>query len=88
MAVAERIRRGVESILLKSAEGAGPAASVSIGVALFPGHGRTPSDLLAAADRAVYKAKALGRNRVCAFADREAEGTRTIRVPAALRQEA
>jgi diguanylate cyclase (GGDEF)-like protein len=88
MAVAERIRRGVESILLKGADGASPAASVSVGVALFPGHGRTASDLLAAADRAVYQAKALGRNRVCAFADREGPSTRTIRVPVGVRQEA
>jgi diguanylate cyclase (GGDEF)-like protein len=88
MAVAERIRRGVESIVLKSADGSGPAASVSVGVALFPSHGRTASDLLAAADRAVYQAKALGRNRVCAFADRDGESTRPTRVPVALRQEA
>ncbi len=88
MAVAERIRRGVESILLKGADGSGPAASVSVGVALFPGHGRTASDLLAAADRAVYQAKALGRNRVCAFADRDGQSTRTIRVPVGVRQEA
>jgi diguanylate cyclase (GGDEF)-like protein len=72
MAVAERIRREVESIVLKSGEGSVPG-SVSIGVALFPAHGRTASDLLAAADRAVYKAKALGRNRVCAFAERDDE---------------
>jgi diguanylate cyclase (GGDEF)-like protein len=88
MAVAERIRRGVESIVLKSGDGSTPAASVSIGVALFPGHGRNASDLLAAADRAVYQAKALGRNRVCAFADREGENLRPIRVPASSRLEA
>ena len=87
MAVAERIRRGVESIALKSGDGSVPA-SVSIGVALFPSHGQTPSDLLAAADRAVYQAKALGRNRVCAFADREGENLRPIRVSPASRQEA
>ena len=84
MAVAERIRRGVESIVLKTADGPGPTASVSVGVALFPGHGRTASDLLASADRAVYQAKALGRNRVCAFADRDGESSRAIRVPVAL----
>ena len=49
MAVAERIRRGVESIVLNIADGPSPAATVSVGVALFPGHGRTASDLLAAA---------------------------------------
>src|SRR5205807_8884336 len=86
MAVAERIRRGVESIALKIADGSSPAATVSVGVALFPGHGRTASDLLAAADRAVYQAKALGRNRVCAFADPHAE--RLVRIPVAARREA
>jgi diguanylate cyclase (GGDEF)-like protein len=87
MAVAERIRRGVEAIVLKSGDGAVPA-SVSIGVALFPAHGRTASDLLAAADRAVYQAKALGRNRVWAFAEREDENLRPIIVTAPSRREA
>jgi diguanylate cyclase (GGDEF)-like protein len=80
MSVAERIRREVESIVLKSGEGSVPA-SVSIGVALFPAHGRTASDLLAAADRAVYKAKALGRNRVCAFAERDDENLIMVAAP-------
>ena len=88
LTVAERIRREVESIVLKGADGASPAASVSIGVALFPTDGRTASDLLAAADRSVYQAKALGRNRVCAFADREGDATPAIRVAAAARLEA
>lgn len=69
MGVAERIRRGVEAIDLKAPDGSTVAASVSIGAALFPAHGRMASELLAAADRAVYQAKALGRNRVCAFTD-------------------
>ncbi|HXN58389.1 MAG TPA: GGDEF domain-containing protein [Candidatus Angelobacter sp.] len=87
MAVAERIRRGVEAIVLKSGDGVVPA-SVSIGVALFPAHGRTASDLLAAADRAVYQAKALGRNRVWAFAEREDDNLRPIIVTAPSRREA
>jgi len=67
VAVAERIRQGVSSIEL----GTEPRsrASLSIGVALFPAHGRSSADLLAAADRAVYQAKAAGRNRVCAFSE-------------------
>ena len=88
MTVAERVRRGVEAIALKLSDGTTVAVSVSIGVALFPGHGRTASELLAAADRAVYQAKALGRNRVCAFADRESDSLRPIRVPASPRREA
>ena len=88
MSVAERIRHDVEAIELKVADGVSAGASVSIGVALFPGHGRTASDLLAAADRAVYQAKALGRNRVCGFADLESESLRPIRVTAPSRREA
>ncbi len=88
LTVAERIRREVASIVLKTADGSGPAASVSVGVALFPGHGGTASELLAAADRAVYQAKALGRNRVCAFANPEGESFRPVQVPAASRREA
>jgi diguanylate cyclase (GGDEF)-like protein/PAS domain S-box-containing protein len=37
---------------------------VSIGLALFPEHGQTPDDLFAAADRALYRAKQSGRNRI------------------------
>jgi len=88
MTVAERVRRGVEAIGLKLSDGTTVAASVSIGVSVFPGHAGTASELLAAADRAVYQAKALGRNRVCAFADRESERLRPIRIPAAPRREA
>src|SRR6202011_773208 len=88
MTVAERIRLGVEAIEIRLSDGTPIRASVSIGVALFPSHGRNPSDLLAAADRAVDQAKALGRNRVSAFADREAETLRPVKVPSSSRRQA
>jgi diguanylate cyclase (GGDEF)-like protein len=38
--------------------------TISVGVALFPEHGRSAEELLAAADAALYEAKDSGRNRV------------------------
>lgn len=38
--------------------------TVSVGVAIFPEHGTTAEDLLRAADNALYRAKAAGRNQV------------------------
>lgn len=38
--------------------------NISVGVAISPGHGATPEDLVRAADMALYRAKRLGRNRV------------------------
>src|SRR5438270_5958474 len=67
--VAERIRQGVEAIELSVSDGTRVMVSASIGVAVFPRDGANASELLAAADRAVYQAKALGRNQVCAFAE-------------------
>lgn len=43
--------------------------TVSIGIAHFPVHGRTDQALLHAADRALYRAKELGRNRVVIAAE-------------------
>ena len=38
--------------------------TLSLGVAVFPAHGSTVEDILRAADRALYRAKAEGRDRV------------------------
>jgi two-component system, cell cycle response regulator len=40
------------------------SVTVSLGVAMFPEHGATGRDVLRAADDAMYRAKAQGRNRV------------------------
>ncbi|MGC8872851.1 MAG: diguanylate cyclase [Chloroflexia bacterium] len=60
--VAERIRTGVKEAPSPGLEGV--PITVSIGVALFPTHGDSPDALIAAADTALYQAKALGRDRI------------------------
>ena len=40
--------------------------TVSVGVALFPDHGRNLEDLFQAADAALYEAKKKGRDRIVA----------------------
>ena len=47
--------------------------SASIGIALFPTHGDTPSELLARADAAMYTAKRNGRNQAHLYSDEDKE---------------
>jgi diguanylate cyclase (GGDEF)-like protein len=60
---AEALRVGLRSIGDEPAVHV-PTITISIGVAAFPDHGSTGDELLAAADRALYRAKAQGRDRV------------------------
>ena len=39
-------------------------ATISCGISVFPAHGNTVGELIALADKAMYQAKAAGRNRV------------------------
>jgi diguanylate cyclase (GGDEF)-like protein/putative nucleotidyltransferase with HDIG domain len=57
--LAERLRREVKSAFSEYAR----PLTTSCGVATFPASGGTASDLLRAADRALYAAKDLGRDR-------------------------
>ena len=43
--------------------------TISIGVATFPEHAQARDTLLDAADKAMYRAKSEGRNRVCSASD-------------------
>jgi diguanylate cyclase (GGDEF)-like protein len=79
--VAERIRREVESLSDTGDAGQSAPVTVSVGVAHFPRDGKTAGDLLQAADRAVYQAKAFGRNRVFVFEDRLDAAPELVLVP-------
>ena len=61
---AERIRRTIQKEPL-TFEGVTIGVTISIGVATFPEHGRDIQSLVGRADKALYRAKASGRNRVC-----------------------
>ncbi len=52
----------------------GRKVTVSIGVAEYPRHGKSPTDLIASADWALYAAKDAGRDRVVAADDPGATG--------------
>jgi diguanylate cyclase (GGDEF)-like protein len=64
--IAERIRKGVESLALPhSATWVADCVTVSVGyAAIRPLPGDCPADLVKAADRALYAAKEHGRNRI------------------------
>jgi two-component system cell cycle response regulator len=70
MTIAERIRRTVEEHIFEGgADQRQLKLSISIGVATFPEHAETRDSLLDAADKAMYRAKSMGRNRVCSAAN-------------------
>ena len=69
--VAERIRATVEETPFDGGPGGSLRVTLSIGVATYPAHGRTRETLLDQADKAMYRAKSLGRNRVCSATELE-----------------
>ncbi|MFI9381461.1 diguanylate cyclase [Kutzneria sp. NPDC052558] len=62
--IAERLRVRVASSPVAISEDTWIAVTVSVGAACFPLHGDSPNELVATADRALYVAKARGRDRV------------------------
>jgi diguanylate cyclase (GGDEF)-like protein len=61
---AEQIRRRVEEMRINYDGRLLPSLTASFGLAVFPLHAQSSHDLVRAADRALYKAKEAGRNRV------------------------
>ena len=66
LAVAERVRRNVARAVLTSKQ---LSITLSMGVAEFPSHAQDVAGLQAAADKAQYDSKGLGRNLVRAFGE-------------------
>ncbi|MCA1569818.1 MAG: GGDEF domain-containing protein, partial [Chloroflexi bacterium] len=61
--VAEKIRGGAEDVGM-AMSGTEPVTSVSIGLVSHPEDGLSAEELMAAADRAMYQAKRLGKNQI------------------------
>jgi diguanylate cyclase (GGDEF)-like protein len=69
-ALGERLRQAIEGKTFNVQTSSAPLrASMSLGVACYPFDGRTTTELLQAADTAVYAAKNAGRNRVVCTSD-------------------
>ncbi|MBC7329899.1 GGDEF domain-containing protein [bacterium] len=69
LACAERLRKKTEQEPFEGEEQSQPSGkiTISIGVASYPLDGDSIEKLIEAADSALYRAKALGRNRVCLY---------------------
>jgi diguanylate cyclase (GGDEF)-like protein len=67
--IAERIRQAVETTSFEATDGVTLRLTCSVGIAAYPAHGSRPDELLDAADKAMYRAKSNGRNKVCSASE-------------------
>ena len=64
--IAERLRKAISEYNFDITNG---PTTVSIGIALYPSDSTSLQDLLSNADRALYRAKHEGKNRVCIYSN-------------------
>lgn len=69
MEVARRVCAVIEHDPIMAGETIALSLTVSTGVAVLPGDGKSGKDLIAAADKALYAAKARGRNQAVSFSE-------------------
>ncbi|WP_310599191.1 diguanylate cyclase [Desulfobulbus sp.] len=69
-----RIREAIAACRFLTAHGLDLGLTVSCGVAAYPENARTMVDLLGTADHALFDAKRLGKNRVVAYGELQADG--------------
>ena len=76
---AEKIRESIRREPFGADNGTPLHMTVSIGIASYPEHGESFVSLIESADKALYRAKQTGRNRVC-VAERGNEGGSSLRL--------
>lgn len=70
--IADRICKTIADKQFKLAEGLEVNVTISLGVASYPIHGKTSTELIEFADKGLYRAKENGRNQVGALEDKQA----------------
>ncbi len=75
---AEALRQGMKDLRLDPSGPPMPNATMSIGVACSPDHGETREELIHAADVALYRAKAGGRDQVVVASDGDVHGIEVV----------
>ena len=85
--IAEALRSAVASHRFSTKPGATPLAlTMSLGLAACPADARQGVDLIVAADRALYEAKAAGKNQVCLYgASKRSFARRSLACPGIIR---